>query len=686
MKKNIVIIISLIFIASLVSFGQTNVRIKRSEFKINEAGFKEAWKHVRKGNRNFEEGAGFMRVAREQYLEAYKYNSENPELNYKIGVCYLQTDNKFEAIDYLKRAYGQDKDIAPDIHLMLGRAYHLVLDFEHAIAEYGLYKSGNIRPHEMAKVNRYIEECNHGAQLISNPRRVIINNVGEEINSEFDDYNPVLTSNGSIMYFSSRRPEREKSERSVVDTKYFEDIYKAIKVDGEWQRALRIDNKKLNSKKKNKENLAISGLSLDDKTLYLYKGDKRGGDIYFSEFEKGKWRKLKPLRKLNTRQKEADICFDDNGKTAYFISGDEKTSLGGLDIYVVRQDGKGRWNEPQNLSPLVNSTYNEMGVYIDGDTLYFSSEGHNSMGGYDVFMTTRDETGVWSKPVNMGYPINSPDDDVFYRSGLDDKHAYYSANRENGVGALDIFKIIYLGAEKEPKLITRDITIAGMNREIPSVFFESPVALEIDNRFQLMGVITEEGTQKPVVSKLEFIDMEQNRVVATSMSGKDGNYQLKLPEKKNYGVEISANGYMLFLDVVDLMSEPSNEMAIRNFELKSVEVGAKVVLENIFFEFGKSTLKPESYPALDQVKKLLESNPSLRIEISGHTDNVGSLRTNMKISTERAEAVADYLIEQGIDKTRIEYKGYAFNQPIAPNNTEDGRAKNRRVEFKILSK
>ena len=203
----------------------------------------------------------------------------------------------------------------------------------------------------------------------------------------------------------------------------------------------------------------------------------------------------------------------------------------------------------------------------------------------------------------------------------------------------------------------------------------------------LLGTVLDESDISPVLAKIEIIDMEDNEVIATSISDRDeGNYSIKLKEKKNYGVEITAQGYMLYLDIINIPEDFERKEIIRNFVLKKVKVGEKIILKNIFFETNKAVLTPDSYVELGRVLKLLESNPTLRIEISGHTDNVGSFAVNQRLSEARAKAVVDYLIGQEVNESRLEYAGYAFSQPIAPNDTPDGRAKNRRVEFKILSK
>ena len=180
--------------------------------------------------------------------------------------------------------------------------------------------------------------------------------------------------------------------------------------------------------------------------------------------------------------------------------------------------------------------------------------------------------------------------------------------------------------------------------------------------------------------------MDASRIAATSISSDSGMYRASLPEGKAYGVEITARDYLFFLDIIDISLDDPNEQIIRDFGLEKVEVGATVVLENIFFETGKATLMPESYTQLEQVLKFLNSNPTVRMEISGHTDNTGSLRVNTRLSQDRAQSVVDYLEEHGIDPDRLDAMGYAFSQPIASNDTPEGRASNRRVEFKILSK
>ena len=670
--------------------SQALLKIKRNEFKISDAGFKETWQAIKTGNKLIKEGPGTYREARKSYLEAYRYNPNNPELNYMIGISYLYTDDKFESIKYLKKAFKNKQEVSPDIRLMLGRAYHQVLDFNNAILEYSEYIK-TIPPKEIAVkkpvIDRYIVECRNGMELVAQPRRIVVLNLGEGINSVDDDYNPVLSRDEETMFFTSRRMYDEKSPRNPADNKFYEDIYQSENVNGEWSDAVRSDIKI--NKKKNKKNNAAVAITPENDELFIYIGKKRSGDIFSSKLKEGSWTSARSLSgKINTSARETSVCLSSDGNTMYFCSNEPKTTMGGSDIYFSTKDVNDKWQKPKNIGQTINTKSDEIAVSIsyNDSTLFFSSKGHKTMGGFDVFRTTLSETGLWSQPENMGYPINTADDDIFYRESRDGRTAYYSSIRASGIGGKDIYKVIFLGAEKEMLQSDENIAVLGTVPPFESIFFTVPEKLQVDTSITMKGRITDSENHKPVVAKLELIDPDLSKAVATAISDTGGNYSIKVPSPKQYGAEIVAKGYLLYLDVVDLKGESYMKDYIKNFELERVEVGAKVILKNIFFEFGKATLKPESYAELDNVVKLLQNNEGVRLEISGHTDNVGSLKTNMKLSEDRAKAVVEYIISKGISSSRLEFKGYAYTQPIAPNTTEAGRAQNRRVEFKVLSK
>lgn len=679
---NFILILSLIFNVNINA--QYNVKINKQEFKISEVGFKEAWSAIKEADILFKYGPSFFGEARDYYLSAYNYNSNNAELNYKIGVCYLFTDNKFEAIKYLKKAYAAKPNVSPDIRLMLARAYHFALDFDNAILEYKAYYESLLpkqKEIERKTIYKYIEECENGKKLIENPLRVVVLNAGKEINSEFDDYANIISVDGKELYFTSRRPVNDKSKRNKLDLKYFENIYYSENVDGKWKEAQRLP-KSINGKI-NKNNVGSLFLSPDKKTLYIYIGKENKGDIFYSEFKNNKWTKPKPLVKINSKYREASFCISKDGNTIYYVSDNPKLSIGGLDIFVVKKIGN-KFSKPTNIGQHINTMYDEYAIFLaDNDsTLYFSSKGHNTMGGFDIFRTKLSPTGIWSNPENIGYPINTPDDDIFYNVVSNNKEAYYATIRENSLGGFDIYKVVFLGKEK--RMIMKEILnpIAGIPIK-ENIFFTLPEKLEIDTSLVMKGRIYDKENDKNVVAKMSIIDKEQSKVVATTISDTTG-YIIKIPVAKKYGIEISARGYMLYLADIDLTGESYMKEIIKDFGIEKIEVGAKVILRNIFFEFNKATLKPESYLELENVYNFLTNNPEVKLEISGHTDNVGKYEYNLKLSTARAKAVVDYLVSRGIDPSRLTYKGYAFTQPIAPNTTEEGRALNRRVEFKVI--
>ncbi len=666
------------------------LKIKKSEFKTDkEEGFKEAWKSVKLADQYFKAGVGTFALARDHYLFAHQYNSDNNVLNYRIGICYLFTDDKYEALKYLRKAFDKDPGLSPDLQFYLGRAYHLVLDFDKAKEHYLAardYYSGTGQVDKVIVVDKLITECENGKTIVENPKRVIITDLGDSVNSVFDDYLPVFADHDSVLYFSSKRPITTREKRNPYDNKYFENVF-ASKLDGKGWTGAEPLSKKINTK----HNDAILGVSPDGNSLYIYRGNKNAGDIYVSRFnpKKGEWKKPKSMsRKINSKQAEGSVFFTATGDTMYYISANEELTQGGKDIMYTVKNDKGRWQEPHDLGSLVNTKYDEEGIYLNpaGNELWFSSKGHNSMGGFDIFHSVRMDDGTWSDPENEGYPVNSADDDLFFRESANGKYAYYSAIREGGLGAKDIYKVVFLGSEKELLLSNEDVLIAGLNDTLKTGFFTLPEPVHIDSFYYLTGRVLDKETNEPVLAKLEFIDVANSRIAATSLSADSGTYRVKFEEAKNYGVEILAKDYLFFLDAVDMSGASSDVPTIRDFYLEKLKVGTKVVLKNIYFETNKATLKPDSYEQLDQVLKFLENNESVKLEISGHTDNIGSLKYNTKLSEERAKAVVDYLVSKGVDASRLEWKGYAFTQPIAPNDTPEGREQNRRVEFKVIAK
>ncbi|MFP4023340.1 MAG: OmpA family protein [Thiohalospira sp.] len=683
-------ILSLILVTQTsLLLAQENIKIKKKDFRIEikDVGFKDAWKEVKAGEKLFSAGLGTYPDALMHYLRAHKYNNDCAKLNYKIGVCYLATNEFYKASDFLEKAYLKNENVTDDIHFMLARAYHLNLNFDQAIDNYkAYYNSFSVKELEDIDLNidKYIKECKHGKELTNNPVRVIINNLGSRVNSEHDDYNPVLHPSQDLLYFTSRRETDKKNKRLDADNKFMENVFFSEQAGELWKKPKLLENK-LDSK--NNESVLL--FSKDGNDIYLYNGKKDGGEILVSELKNDKWKKPKTLKgKVSSKNKETTVALSPDETEMIFVSNQEGT-IGGMDLFYSKLNEKGKWSEPINLGAAINTPYDEEGVYWHPkeDKVYFSSQGHNSMGGFDVFVMERDADKMWTFPENLGYPINTPNDDLFFKMEENNKQAYYSSVRENGNGGLDLYKIIFLGEEKELKVTTDDIHLAWDYKSIDDLFYITPQELKVDTALFMVGMITDSKLGTPIQAKVEVIDTEISQVVATGLSDTSGVYKIKIPKKKDYGVEVTAKDYLFYVTIVNLSEKQVVESKVQaNFQLDRIDVGAKMVLKNIFFETNKATLKTESTVELERVATLLKDNPGIRLEISGHTDNVGSYRANQRLSEARAKSVVDYLVNQGVDSGRLEYKGYSFTQPVADNNTEEGRAQNRRVEFKVLSK
>ncbi|NJK97723.1 MAG: hypothetical protein HC905_24955 [Bacteroidales bacterium] len=465
-----------------------------------------------------------------EYLKAYPYNPENAELNYKIGICCLETDKKREAITYLSKAYFSNPQIITDIHFLLARAYHFNMEFENAIKEYELYYhflKKKDKKKNGPQILKYKEECLNAKEIVANPRRVIIKNLGEEVNSEYDDYNAVFGPHDSVMYFVSRRPVSGKSKPNELDFRFNEDIYFAEKDSNNWKASKRLD-----LKFNNKHHNSVVWVSADGKTMFLYNGYKNNGDLQYSELKKGKWTKPSKLRGgFDTDERETSLTMTADGNEVYFVSEDPRESFGGKDIFYSIKNKKGKWVSPKNAGSSINTLYDEEGVYVhpDGKVLYFSSRGHNNIGGYDIFRVEKDEKGSWSKPQNIGYPVNTPDDELYFRPSNNEKQGYFSTTRPDSRGGKDIYKVIFLGTEKEMILMSEDQLISYNDNPVSDIFARIPQEVSVDTTITLRGTITDSKTNDPLQAKINLIDLERSQIVATTISETSGNYQIPLP-------------------------------------------------------------------------------------------------------------------------------------------------------------
>jgi len=684
--KKIFYILSILLTAN--AFAQ-NVEFTKDNFKDNKDGYKEAKKNLEIGDDLFAQGSVFYRQALDPYLLANKFNPNNALLNYKIGKCYLYSSTKLKSIPFLEKALQLDANVDPQIHYVMGKAYHLDMQWDKAILEFKKFQATITKPSEFVEiiedVNKHIEECNTGKDLVKNPIRVFIDNVGPEINTSYPEYGPIISADESVMMFTSRRAGTTGGGMDEYLNEPFEDIYVSFNKGGKWSTAQNI-GKPINTEGHD----ATMGLAPDGQKLLIYIDEKGNGNIFECDLKGSLWSKPERMNKnVNTDYHESSASLASDGKRMFFVS-NRPDGMGDRDIYMSTMDEKGKWGKAVNLGPTINTKYGEEGVYIhpDGRTIYFSSQAHKTMGGYDIFKSVYDDvTKTWSTPENLGYPVNTPDDDVFFVVSASGKHGYYASINGNGYGEKDIYMVTFLGAEKPMVMNNEDNLLASQTAPVKETVIAPVMQIKEAQLTILKGVITDAMTKKPLEATIELVDNTKNMVVATFTSNSaTGKYLVSLPAGRNYGIAVKKDGYLFHSENFDIPATAAFQEVTKDVELKNVAVGSKIILKNIFFDFDKATLRPESTNELERLTKLLQDVPTLKIEIGGHTDSKGADDYNKKLSDNRAKAVVTYLIGKGIAADRLTSAGYGEEQPIATNDTDEGRQMNRRTEFKILSK
>ncbi len=625
------------------------------------------------------------------YLQATIENPENLRANFMAGRCYLRTTSeKPEAVEFFKKAYEINPEVHPNILFYIAEGYRFGYKFDKAIEYYKKYaKELDVDRRKFAdkdieelkkRTERRIEVCNNAKGFVNDPIKIDIGTLGPVVNSRYDDYAPTISRDDKILIFTSRR-EGGSSVLKDVDNKYFEDIY-ITEWDGtDWSSPENI-GEPVNSEQHDSN----IGMSPNGERLYIYKTEN-GGDIYVSEKKNDKWGSPKALDDpINSEYRETS-AYEVSDNLRMFFSSDRPDGKGGLDIYLATKDSKGRWKNVEALPDVINTKYDEESPYFDEETntLYFSSKGHNGMGNHDIFMSKYDpDTETWETPENLGFPINTSDDDLFFVLSSDSETAYYSSFKDDSEGGLDIYKIYpFEKAMRERKMILEETVVKEDTVEAPEVIPPAEVLLPV--AFELN--VYDQQTDAPVNAKVSIIKMPEDNI-ASKGEAIDGKYTFEfLPEiAGDYMATLEAEGYLYQTVKFSIKPLVQESEIIKNVALRRPKEKVINVLRNIYFEFDEFTLKPESHNELDQLTAFLEQSPNVKIEIAGHTDFIGSNDYNYQLSKKRAQAVKDYLVNHGIDTSRLTIKGYGKTQPLASNDDEtEGRELNRRTEFIIIS-
>lgn len=615
------------------------------------------------------------RKALRLYLKAQELFPKETDLYLKAADCLMQQGQYAQALTQLQQALRLQPSAGTAFRA--ARAAHLDAQWETA---QGLYAQVDSLPQASealrTQAQRMLAQCRFGQQQARQPSEALVSSLGKRINSADDEYGPVLSPDGSQLYFTSRRSSATGVFQDE-DGQSFSDIYLSSRRKGEseWMRY-----SQLKGEFNTKGHDALVGISKSGKTLLMYRGE-RGGDLYYIRKVRPKKNKpevLMPPQKLpspiNSPHREASACFSADGNLLYFTS-DRPGGQGGMDIYVSRRKGED-WEQPENLQVL-NTPYDEEGLCLspDGKTLYFSSRGHEGMGGFDLFRSTL-EGNRWSKPENLGYPINTPHDELF--PAFHEEVLYYSSNQPGNEGGMDLMTAHQLRAGRKPLLEADSALIArtagiDLGRIYQQGFYTLSLGL-------LQGRVSNaEG--KPLAAEVLLTDNRSGEVLAQQPTEADGSFGLALPLDSNLGLTVRATGYLFYSENLRLQQATQLERSIR---LQPVKQGGAIVLNNIFYKADSYELSPESKAELQQLVTVMQENPSMAVEISGHTDNTGTRIRNESLSHQRAKSVVDYLAEAGVNRQRLRYQGYADTRPVASNKTEEGRQRNRRTELKVV--
>lgn len=697
-------------------------------------------KSVRKAERYFI-NARFDEAAA-LYSEIAEKVPQNFDYNFKAGVSWfysINAHNKLKALPYLEAAHKVNTpDTVPELYYYLGRTYHLADRFDDAIFSYSLLRSF-IQTYsgdtvDLNEIRHYIEMAENAKKMVKEPMNVTIRNMGAGINSPYMDYAPALPADESFIVFTSRR-EGTVGGKKDDDDLYFEDIYIARKGEGKWQQAQNIGNK-INSKKHD----ASVAVSADGKRLYLYKAH----DIWVSTREGDSWSKpVKLLPDVNSRSYEPSITLSTDEKTIYFVS-ERKGGQGGKDIWKSTKLENGRWSPAENLGPAINTPFDEDSPFLtaNGQTLYFSSQGHSSMGGYDIFKATL-ENGKWSAPHNLGYPINSSWDDIFYVLSRNSGNAYYSTIRNDTYGDLDIYMIAGIDTippeRKKNKVrlifVTSVTTSMGAAAAVDPgtdtlTWTEDPGngilyvdSLELGKSYSTKTRVKGTGTDRkidftlprnatgPFYQEIVIEDIKDNAGKVTGVKTiiysaffnidslvKADTRLSQLPPREAYAqlvrsIDTNATGLNF---TISSFTDKVTDVLASSQEDHSQEQGRDNQLDStrfapVSFEFEKAQITAEAAEVLNNLYEYLSASENAKLEIHGHTDSKGSETYNIELSKRRASAAMTYLRNKGIKSNRMKIIAHGEDQPIAPNENPDGsdnppgRDKNRRVQFIIIT-
>jgi outer membrane protein OmpA-like peptidoglycan-associated protein/tetratricopeptide (TPR) repeat protein len=590
----------------------------------------------------------------EQYLKDAIKTDHNFQNAYLVLAEVYWDMGKYDlAIDYYDRGLKIDSTFYPKGYLNKGKLEIKIGRYKNALSSFKTYLALDpIDTKYILQAKQGIKQALFATHAMANPVDFNPVNLGPNVNSKADEYWPSVSADGQTLFITRLVHSYDVTTGNRIQEDFFFSHY----ADGNWM-PMKNAGFPLNTP----DNEGAQSISANGK-LMVYTVCNRMGvigrcDIYYSEKKGDEWAFPKNLgAPVNTASKETQPSLSADGRTIYFAS-DRPGGKGGLDIWVSQRNEDGSWQVPLNLGDSINTPGDEMSPFIhqDNNTLYFSSNAHIGMGGFDLYIARRDEKGNFTHVKNLGYPINTPGDEIGLIVSAKGDMAYYASDMQKEKGK-DIYQFV-LYQEARPSEVS-----------------------------YMKGQVFDETTRERLKAKFELYNLGNGNLVSQSESDeRTGEFLVCIPTNTDYMLNVACKGYLFYSDNFSLkglfhLEEPF----LKDIPLKPIETGGTIILKNIFYETDSYALKPESRYELDKVVKFMESNPQIKIEISGHTDNVGTESYNQSLSENRAKSVVEYLTSKGINALYLTYKGYGFSKPLDSNETPEGRANNRRTELKIM--
>ncbi len=669
--RNLLLALFILATASCSTAQMTYSSKNKKAIALFEQGRDEPGKSVdpRTHGPNYAGGIALLEKALEKdpaFWEAHMVEAEMYEL----------LNQPYKAIEQCRKALAINPSPTSggSTYFYLGTLEYSVGEYENARKNLTTFtQAKGAHPDNVARAKQIINDCDFAVEAMKNPNQFKPINLGPGVNTKDSEYFPTITVDGKTLLFTRRIEDKRVQVYGEQEDFYVSNL----STFNTWEAAIPMPKNINTLNNEGAPTIAADGRTLifvacaDESGSY---GDNRNGkgscDLFYTKRLGNQW--IDPTNlpgAINTGSWESQPSLSADGKTLYFVR--KVMTRGGRpdsDIYFSTLKEDGSWDTPVRLPNTINTPYMEESVLIhpDGKTLYFSSQGHQGMGGLDIFVSRMDEHGVWGKPENLGYPINTSADENSLLVSADGEIAFFASDREGGFGKLDLYYFI----------------MPEKFRPVKTLYFD--------------GLVFDAVTKKPIPGKFSLVNIKTGKEVIKSEADQvTGSFTVSLPINEEYALSVSYPGYTFFSQNFNMTLADNQESFHMDVPMVSVSNTVNpVALKNVFFDLAKATLRPESFVELNKLRDFLKANPTIKIEIGGHTDTRGDAAENLKLSDARAKSVKDYLIQQGIEAARLSSKGYGETLPIYSDEViakmatekekEKAHQENRRTEYKIV--